>query len=112
VLDAIAQQIFRLVPEGIAGAEAGITSVLNLDTSFYRPRGFAVDPAGNLLVADTGGARVVMLGALQGGESEPNHYQVLAQYGGLETALGKGQPVDTLAPDNALWAITAEDGRL
>src|SRR5690606_33315370 len=38
--------------------------------------------------------------------------QVLAQYGGLETALGKGQPVDTLATDNALWAITAEDGRL
>jgi hypothetical protein len=36
---------------------------------------------------------------------------MVAQFGGQDTPVGRGQPVDALLGDG-LWAITAEDGRL
>jgi hypothetical protein len=59
--------------------------------------------AGNLLVADTGGGRVPIL--------QPNG-EAAEQYGGPETLLARGQPVDVLRVDGALWTVSAEDGRL
>ncbi len=96
-LDAVAQQIVRI------DAATGELAPLTLDTSFYRPRGLAVDEAGRMLVADTGGGRVVLLDSTG---------RTLAQFGGVETALGRGQPVDALFAGGSLWAVTAEDGRL
>ena len=97
LLDAVAQQIFRLE------ADAGIIEPFSLASTFYRPRGFAVDGMGGLLVADTGGARVVQL--------DPAGVQ-LNQFGGQGSLLGRGQPVDALATGNQWWGVTAEDGRL
>ncbi|RIK35219.1 MAG: hypothetical protein DCC55_30980, partial [Chloroflexi bacterium] len=97
LLDALAQQIFRL------DLAAGVAEPLLAGTSFYRPRGLAVDPMGNLLVADTGGGRIAML---------QNNGVQTGQFGGPETALAHGQPVDVLAAGAYLWAVTAEDGRL
>jgi hypothetical protein len=97
VLDAMAQNIFRI--DRVTGESA----LLALDTSFYRPRGLAVDRIGNIAVADTGGARVVLLDATG---------SLLAQFGGPETGLGQGQPVDVLALGEQLWAIAADHGRL
>lgn len=97
ILDALAQQVFRVE----RASEA--VEPFPLATSFYRPRGLAVDPAGNLIVADTGGGRAVIL---------QSDGQAAEQYGGRETLLGRGQPVDALWVDGALWAVSAEDGRL
>jgi hypothetical protein len=98
VLDALAQTIFRV------DRETGEATTLALETGFYRPRGLAVDLAsGNLAVADTGGARVVLL--------DPAGV-VLAQFGGPQTVMGQGQPVDALVDGGQLWTITAENGRL
>ncbi len=97
VLDAVAQAIYRV---DLTTGEYGALPL----AGFYRPRGLAVDAAGNVLVADTGGARVALLDALGG---------VVAQFGGPSTWLGKGQPVDVLAVANgSYWAIAAEHGRL
>lgn len=96
VLDAVAGPIYRF------GAD-GAPTVLPVQTSFYRPRGFAVGSDGAITVADTGGGRVVTLtasGALQ------------SQFGGLDTLLARGQPVDALPGASGLWAVSAEDGRL
>lgn len=100
VLDAVNQQIFRLDPN--ESSSAAVTQI-NLGTSFYRPRGFDVDENGNIAVADTGGARVVLL--------TPDG-NVLFEAGGRESALGLGQPVDAISIGGQLWALTAEDGRL
>lgn len=97
VLDATVQSIFRI------DRATGESASLALGTSFYRPRGFAVDWGGNIAVADTGGARVALLDATGA---------FLAQFGGVETGLGQGQPVDVLAMGNQLWAIAADHGRL
>lgn len=98
LLDAVAQQIFRI------DAETDDLIPIELETTFYRPRGLGVDLAGTLLIADTGGARIVLLNP-DGG--------LLTSLGGPDTPLGSGQPVDALAlPNGAIWAITAEDGRL
>lgn len=78
-------------------------SVLALPEGTYRPRGLAVDPLGQLYVADTGGARVFVLG--QDGS-------LITEYGGADSALGRGQPTDVVAPGHAIWAISAEQGRL
>jgi sugar lactone lactonase YvrE len=98
LLDAVAQQIFRI------DRETDDLIPLGMESSFYRPRGLGVDRAGTLLIADTGGGRIVLLAA--GGS-------LLTTIGGPDTPLGAGQPVDVLAlPNGALWAVTAEDGRL
>jgi hypothetical protein len=97
VLDAVAQQAFAV------DLDLGQVRSLPLASSFYRPRGFQVDAEGNLMVADTGGARV----AVFRGDG-----QAAGQFGGPETPLGHGQPVDALFVNGVLWALTAEDGRL
>ena len=96
VLDAVSQAIYRVDQ---ATSEAGTLPL----PGFYRPRGLAVDATGNILVADTGGARVAMLDATG---------EVIAQFGGPSSWLGQGQPVDVLAVNGNYWAITAEHGRL
>lgn len=96
VLDAVASPIFRL------NADGALTP-LPVQTSFYRPRGFDVAADGTIAVADTGGGRVVVM-------SEEG--ALLAQYGGPDTLLARGQPVDALRTPRGLWAIAAEDGRL
>ncbi len=96
VLDALAQQVYPLT----AGNEL---TPLPLQTTFYRPRGLAADEWGSLLVADTGGGRVALMDA---------EGRLAGQFGGQGTLLGQGQPVDAIAGLNALWAISAEDGRL
>ena len=96
ILDAEAQGVFRL--------EAGGELVaVPLQTGFYRPRGLTVDAMGNMAIADTGGARIAIV--------EPNGAPA-GQFGGQGSLLGRGQPVDALAAEGALWAISAEDGRL
>lgn len=97
VLDASAQTVFRI------DRATGEAAALTLDTSFYHPRGFSVDGVGNIAVADTGGARVALLDATG---------LLLAQFGGQQSSLGLGQPVDTLALGNQWWAMAAEHGRL
>ncbi|MBX2998091.1 MAG: glycosyltransferase family 39 protein [Caldilineaceae bacterium] len=98
LLDAVAQQIFRI------DRETDELVPLGMESSFYRPRGIGVDRAGTLLIADTGGARIVLLAA---------DGSLLTTIGGPDTPLGAGQPVDVLAlPNGAIWAVTAEDGRL
>jgi sugar lactone lactonase YvrE len=58
VLDALDGQLRRIDP-----ATGGVTLVGGQDLSLYRPRGFALAPDGTILVADTGGSRVVRLSA-------------------------------------------------
>ncbi len=98
VLDALAQVVFQV------DVASGRVALVPVEASFYRPRGLAVDIFGMLVVADTGGARVVHV---------DNTGRMLAQFGGPDTALGRGQPVDALGTANGiLWAVTGEDGRL
>lgn len=97
VLDAVAHPLVRIDPA------TGDAEPIELDTSFYRPRGLDVDEQGVIAVADTGGARVILL--------EPSGRTIL-QYGGPETDIGSGQPVDAMLKENMAWAVTAEDGRL
>ncbi|MEZ4706208.1 MAG: PA14 domain-containing protein [Caldilineaceae bacterium] len=98
VLDAGAQQIFTLNL-----GEVNTATPLPLTATFYHPRGFDADAAGNLLVADTGGGRLVALNSVG---------QELAAFGGPESILGQGQPGDAMLVGGRYWAITAEDGRL
>jgi hypothetical protein len=96
ILDALAGAVFR------AEADGSLTP-LPQQTGFYRPRGFGLDRESNMAIADTGGARVAIVqpdGVLAG------------QFGGQGSLLGRGQPVDSVVAEGALWAITAEDGRL
>ncbi|MCB0073812.1 MAG: hypothetical protein KDE20_20230, partial [Caldilineaceae bacterium] len=97
VLDAGTQQVLQL------DAGSGTLNPLTGGVSFYRPRGLTALANGLLAVADTGGARVVLL--------DRNGAQ-MAEYGGLGTALGRGQPVDAVQAADTLWAVTSEDGRL
>ena len=97
VLDAMTQNIYRI------DRATGEAATLTLGTSFYRPRGFGVDQAGNIGVADTGGARVALLDSTG---------SLLVQYGGREMGLGQGQPVDVLALNDQWWTIAADHGRL
>lgn len=99
VLDATAQTTFRVPPaSGEPQAQAAVGA------SFYRPRGLDLDRSGLRYIADTGGSRLVVLGV---------DGTVLGQWGGPDSALGQGQPVDVLFSESgALWAVTAEDGGL
>ena len=98
VLDAGAQQIFALSLDDV-----NTVTPRPLAATFYRPRGFDADAAGNLLVADTGGGRLLAL--------NPDGQEITA-FGGPESILGQGQPTDAMIVDEQYWAITAEDGRL
>jgi sugar lactone lactonase YvrE len=97
VLDTVAPRLLRYDPV----AEA--SSMVVLGAGFYRPRGLATDTFGLLYVADTGGGRVAIV-AEDGA--------VAAEFGGRETPLGRGQPVDVTATGRSIWAIAAEEGRL
>lgn len=97
VLDAGTQQVLQL------NQANGTLEPLTGGATFYRPRGLAALDNGLLAVADTGGARVVLIDR-SGAQ--------LADFGGLGTALGRGQPVDVVQADGALWATSSEDGRL
>ncbi|MFZ1772086.1 MAG: hypothetical protein WAU00_22945, partial [Caldilinea sp.] len=96
VLDAVAGPLYRIGADGAPVA-------LPIQTTFYRPRGFDVGDEGVVAVADTGGGRVVTLTA---------EGVVQSQFGGIDTLLARGQPVDTLLGASGLWAVSAEDGRL
>lgn len=97
MLDALGNGIFRINPV------SGVSTPLALDTSFYHPRGLSVDSDGTILVADTGGARVVALNS---------EGRMVGEFGGMDKALGKGQPVDAAALHGRWWAISAENGRV
>lgn len=97
VLDTAAPRLVRY------DAATGESRAVGLGAGYYRPRGIAVDAFGTIYVADTGGARVTAI-AEDG--------SLIAQFGGPSTELGRGQPVDVAPAVRALWAITAEDGRL
>ncbi len=96
ILDAATQGIFRL-------ETGGELAPVSLQTGFYHPRGMDMDNMDNMAVADTGGGRVVIV--------EPGGTQA-GQFGGQGSLLGRGQPVDALAGEGVLWAVSAEDGRL
>ncbi|MFN8445980.1 MAG: glycosyltransferase family 39 protein [Caldilineaceae bacterium] len=97
VLDAMQNSVLRL------DSTSGAITQLPLSTSFYRPRGLAVDTMGLILVADTGGARVVVLNGAG---------EMVGEFGGMDKALGRGQPVDAMALNNIWWAVSAENGRI
>ncbi len=97
VLDSVGAPLHRV------DTETGEMASISIDTSFYRPRGLSISSRGELLVTDTGGGRIVLL--------TPDG-QTLAIYGGADSGIGRGQPVDAIATERALWSITAEDGRL
>jgi len=83
--------------------QTGQTEMMPLTDGFYRPRGVAVDGGGIVYIADTGGARIAAL-TPEGG--------LLTAFGGTETRLGRGQPAAVATTARALWAVSAEDGRL
>lgn len=97
VLDATTQLLYDLNPA------TGLVTSRPQRATFYRPRGLAVDSRGNLLVADTGGGRVVQVAP--GGDE-------LQSFGGQGTQLAQGQPTGVAGAGGALWAVTPEDGRL
>ncbi len=97
LLDAGTQLLYDL------NTTTGAVEQRPLQSSFYHPRGLAVDQNGNLLVADTGGGRVVLL--TPAGEE-------LRTIGGQGTQIGRGQPTAVAAGNALLWGVTAEDGRL
>ena len=97
VLDSVGSPLLRI------DSQTAEVATLSIDTSFYRPRGLSISASGELIVSDTGGGRVVLM--------TPDG-TTLAIYGGADSAVGRGQPVDAIVTDRALWAITAEDGRL
>ena len=94
VLDAMAQRLQRFTADGQFLASFGS------DLTLYRPRGLAIDPAGQLAVADTGGVRILRL--------DPAG-TLLSQLGGPESDLAKGQPTDAaLSPGGDLYFVEAE----
>ncbi len=97
LLDAGTQLLYDL------NTATGAVEQRPLRASFYHPRGLAVDQNGNLLVADTGGGRVVVL--TPAGEE-------LRMIGGQGTQIGRGQPTAVAGGNGLIWGVTAEDGRL
>jgi hypothetical protein len=84
-------------------ADSGSGLVTPFDDELQRPRGLDVDSLGLIYVADTGGARVAVFDS--GG-------RLIAEFGGPDSTLGQGQPVDVLLTGRSIWAMTAGDGRL
>jgi DNA-binding beta-propeller fold protein YncE len=97
-LDAVNQRLLRFSPDGQFVATFGA------EWTFYRPRGLGLDAAGQIVVADTGGVRIVRLdpaGGLQG------------QIGGPESDLARRQPTDAaLSPTGDLYFVEAESGAI
>ncbi|MFN8635933.1 MAG: PA14 domain-containing protein [Chloroflexota bacterium] len=99
-LDALLGQVVRLDDAGT------VTLTLdNRDLGLYRPRGFALAPDGTLLIADTGGNRVVRIattGALLA--------SIGPDVGGPEQVR---QPTDVaVGPDGELFVVNGEGGSL
>jgi len=97
VLDATTQLLYDI------NVATGAVTTRPQRVSFYRPRGVAVDSGGNLLIADTGGGRVVQL--------SPAGDEVRT-FGGQGTQLARGQPTGVAGAGGTLWAVAPEDGRL
>ncbi len=96
VLDATAQQLLRFTPDG------EYLTTFGADLTFYRPRGLGVDLVGQLVVADTGGVRIVKLDP--GGA-------FLGQVGGRDTGLAEKQPTDAvITPQGEIYYVEAENG--
>ena len=58
VLDSLPGWIYRFTPEGVS-----LGRIAGPDAAFFHPRGMTALPDGTLVVADTGGARLVFLNA-------------------------------------------------
>ncbi len=56
VLDSLPGWIYRFTPEGVS-----LGRIAGPDAAFFHPRGMTVLPDGTIIVADTGGARLVFL---------------------------------------------------
>ncbi|NOZ71071.1 MAG: hypothetical protein GXP38_04030, partial [Chloroflexi bacterium] len=108
VLDAVNQVISVWLAEGDFARQFGA------DLATYRPRGLGITPAGEYLIADTGGVRVLLVG--------PDG-QRLQQFGGPDAELGPGQPTDAaygpgdiiyvVEPiSGALWRVDAVSGQM
>ncbi len=98
VLDAVNQVISLWTPAGDFVRQFGA------DLAMYRPRGLGITPAGDYLIADTGGVRVLWVGA--GG-------QLLAQFGGPDAQLGPGQPSDAAyGPGDIVYVVEPLSGAL
>ncbi|MCS6844010.1 MAG: PA14 domain-containing protein, partial [Caldilineales bacterium] len=96
VLDAVAQQLLRFTADGRHLATFGA------EYTFYRPRGLDVNPAGQIVIADTGGVRILRLGP--GGD-------LLGQIGGPGSDLAQGQPTDAAStPQGEVYFVEAETG--
>jgi sugar lactone lactonase YvrE len=99
-LDALLGEVVRLDQDG-AVAQALPTSDLGL----YRPRGFAIAPDGTILIADTGGSRIVRL------TSEGKRIDVIGpDVGGPERIR---QPTDVaVGPDGQIFVVNGEAGAI
>lgn len=96
LLDAAGQQLLRFTPDGQWIASFGA------EQTFYRPRGLGIDAAGQIVVADTGGVRIVELSPA--GELQ-------SQIGGPESDVARQQPTDAaLTPGGDLYFVEAESG--
>lgn len=97
-LDAVNQRLLRFMPDGQFIATFGA------EWTFYRPRGLGMDAAGQIVVADTGGVRIVRLDPAGG---------LLGQVGSVESDLARQQPTDAaLTPGGDLFWVEAESGAI
>lgn len=95
-LDALAARIVRYPDPAAPGTPVPLPSS-------YRPRGLATDSLGMIYVADTGRGRLALI-APDGSE--------VGEFGGQDSTIAAGQPVDVLPTSSAVWTITPVDGRL
>lgn len=98
VLDALDGQLRRIDP-----ASGAVTLIGERDLGLYRPRGFALAPDGTILVADTGGSRIVRLTA---------DGSLIATIGPEVGGPGRlRQPTDVAVTANGdLYAVNGEGG--
>jgi hypothetical protein len=97
-LDALHGSVLRLEADGTVGL-----SVENRELGLYRPRGLGVAPDGSILVADTGGNRIVRLA-----ETGELLARIGPDVGGPERIR---QPTDVaVGPDGELFVVNGEGG--
>jgi DNA-binding beta-propeller fold protein YncE len=97
-IDAFHGQIVRLDEDGQVEL-----SIENRDLGLYRPRGLAIDRDGTILVADTGGSRILRLSV-----SGVLLDEIGPDVGGPERIR---QPTDVaVSPDGELFVVNGEDG--